>query len=272
MKMYSKKAVCTLLVWVCCINSIAGCSRKMTAEKMMTKVTENMAEVKSVSNSLNMEIELEDVLESTEITMDMNMDNTTKPMAGHAKGSAQVNMSGTEVGSDIEIYQVTEGKEFVTYSSMYGQWSRETSKNPKSNALNGSLFQKSGKAVKSFRIAEEPVQVEKKECYEMYGDITGKELLQFMGLDMVGAFGLIDIPDKDTIAELEIPVTIDIYKEKMLPARVMIDMTDVMNDLYDQNGKSTNVNNFMIKLEYTRFDQAQKIEVPEDIKAAAEAV
>jgi hypothetical protein len=243
----------------------------MTPERLMIKVTDNLAKVKTVSNSLNMDIELEDVLETTKITMDMDMENTTKPMAGHAKGTAQVNMRGAEVGSDIEIYQVTEGKEFVTYSSMYGQWSREISKNPKTNALNGSLFQESGKALKAFRIAEEPVQVGKKECYEMYGDVTGKELLQFMGLDMVGAFGLVDIPGKDTIAKLRVPITIDIYKEKLLPARIMIDMTDVMNDLYDQNDKSTNVNNFMIKLEYTGFNQAQKIEVPADIKKAAKA-
>ena len=91
-----------------------------------------------------------------------------------------------------------------------------------------------------------------------------------MGLDMMEAFGLVDIPGGDTIAELKIPVTIDVYKEKMLPARVMIDMTDVMNDLYDQYDKSTNVNNFMIKLGYTGFNEVQKIEVPQDVKQAAE--
>lgn len=243
----------------------------MTPESLMSKVTGNLAKVKSVSNSLNMDVELEDVLQTTEIAMDMKTENTTKPMAGHAKGSAHVNLSGTEVGSDIEIYQIKEGQEFVTYSSMYGKWSRETSNHSKNTALNKGLFQESGKTLKSFRIAKEPIQLEKKECYEMYGDITGKELLQFMGLDMVGAFGLVNLPGTDTIANMKIPITIDIYKEKLLPARIMIDMTDVMNDLYDQNGKTTNINNFMIKLEYTGFNQTQKIEVPADIKAAAKA-
>lgn len=270
MKKCIRKTICLLLAGICSVNMLTGCSSRLTPAKLMSAVTKNLAEVTSVSNSLSMDIELEDVLDSTKISMDMEMENTTKPMAGHAEGTAEVDMSGTKVGSDIEIYQVTEDKQFVTYSSMYGKWSRESSKNPKKSTFNGNLFQEAGNSVKSFRIAEEPVRVEEEECYEMYGDITGKELLQFMGLDMMEAFGLVDIPGGDTIAELKIPVTIDVYKEKMLPARVMIDMTDVMNDLYDQYDKSTNVNNFMIKLGYTEFNQVQKIEVPPDVKQAAE--
>lgn len=271
MKKCVKKIIYLLLVAICSVNMMTGCSSKLTPAKLMSTVTKNLGKVTSVSNSLSMDIELEDVLDSTKISMDMEMENTTKPMAGHAKGTAEVDMGGTKVGSDIEIYQVTEGKEFVTYSSMYGKWSRENSKNPKKNTFNGNLFQEAGNSVKSFRIAKEPVQVEEEECYQMYGDITGKELLQFMGLDMMKAFGLVDIPGEDTIAELKIPVTIDVYKEEMLPARVMIDMTDVMNDLYDQYNKSMNVNNFVIKLGYTGFNQIQKIEVPQDVKSAAEA-
>lgn len=271
MKKGVKKVVCLLLVGICSVSMLSGCGGKLTPGKLMSTVTENLAKVTSVSNSLSMDIELENVLDSTKISMDMELENTTKPMAGHAKGTAEVNMSGTKVGSDIEIYQVTEDNEFVTYSSMYEKWSRESSKNPKESTFNGNLFQEAGNSVRSFRVAEEPVRVEEEECYQMYGDITGKELLQFMGLDMVKAFGLVDIPGEGTIAELKIPVTIDIYKEKMLPARVMIDMTDVMNDLYDQYNKSTNVNNFIIKLGYTGFNQVQKIEVPQDVKKAAEA-
>ncbi|MGC4017850.1 MAG: hypothetical protein QM793_00460 [Muricomes sp.] len=271
MRKYIKNSGCLLLLCMYLITVLSGCTNELTPGKLMSKVTENLSKVKSVSNSLDMYIDMESVLESTKVSMDMEMENTTKPMAGHAKGTAQVDMSGTKLGSDIEIYQVTEDKEFVTYSSMYGEWSRETARNPKKSAFSGNLFQEAGNSVKSFRIAEEAVTVEEKECYEMYGDITGKELFQFMGPDVVGAFGLIEIPEGDTIEKLKIPVTIDVYKEKMLPARVMIDMTDVMNELYEQYGKSTNVNNFMIKLTYTEFNQTQEITVPEDVKKAAKA-
>ena len=251
-----------------CVGAVTGCSGKLTPKKMMSAVTENLAEVKSVSNSLEMDIELEDVLDLTKISMDMQMENTTKPTAGHAKGSAEVNFSGTQVGSDMEIYQVTEGDEFVTYSSMYGQWSREAAEGAQKSTFNGNLFQEAGDSIKSFHIAKETVLVENKECYEMYGDISGKELLKFMGLDMMGAFGLVELPEEDAISGLSIPITIDIYKEEMLPARIIVDMTDVMNDLYDKYEKTTNVNDFTIKLGYTGFDQVEKIEVPQEVLQA----
>ncbi len=271
MKKSVKKAVCILMLYIFTINLITGCNKKLTPEKLMSEVTENLAKVNSVSNSLNMDIELEDVLDSTKITMDMEMENTASPMAGHASGEAEVEMSGTKVGSDIEIYQVTEDNEFVTYSSMYGQWVKENSGKEEESTFNGNLLQKAGNSIRSFRIAKETVTVDEKECYEMYGDISGKELLQFMGTDMMGAFGLVEIPDENAIMKLQIPITIDIYIDEMLPARIMIDMTDVMNDLYDQNDKSTNVNNFMIKLGYTGFNKVDKIEVPQAVKSAVEA-
>ena len=67
---------------------------------------------------------------------------------------------------------------------------------------------------------------------------------------------------------LAVPVTIDVYQEELLPARVIVDMTDVMNDLYDEYGKSTNVNDFTIQLGYTGFDNVGEIQVPQEVKDA----
>lgn len=261
----AKKTGSMLLLVILCVVLTAGCSQKLTPKKVMSSVSKNLADAKSISNTLSMDIELEDVLDTMKISMDMTMENTAEPKAGHAKGTAEVDFSGNKVGSDIEIYQVNEGDEFVTYSSMYEKWSRETSDSSKKSTFNGNLFEEADKSIGSFRLAEQNVMIGEKECYEMYGDITGKELLQFMGLDMMGAFGLVEIPDEDAIANLAVPVTIDVYQEEMLPARVIVDMTDVMNNLYDEYGKSTNVNDFTIQLGYTGFDNVQEIQVPQDV-------
>ena len=268
MKNNLKRIVILFLAMTICFGTITGCSGRLTPKKLMKNITKNLKLIKSVSNSMNMNVELEDVFDTTRITMDMLMENTVDPQAGHASGAAHVKMNETEVGSDIEIYQVNEDGAFVTYSSMYGQWSRESAENSKKSTFNGNLFEEAGESIESFRLAEQNVTVEEQECYEMYGDISGKELLGFMGLEMMGAFGLVEIPDPDAIMKLQIPVIIDVYKEEMLPARVIVDMTDVMNELYDEYGKSTNVNDFTIKLGYTGFDQVEKIEVPTEVLQA----
>lgn len=263
-----KKAGSVILLLICCMLLSVGCSGKLTPKKLMSAVSENLADEKSVTNTLNMYIELEDVLDIMKISMDMQMENTVSPKAGHAKGTAEVDLSGTKVGSDIEIYQVNEGDEYVTYSSMYDKWSREISDSSQESTFNGNIFEEAGDSIKSFHIAEQTTKFHDKECYQMYGDIAGKELLQFMGLDMMGAFGLVEIPDKDAMAELTIPVTIEVYKEEMLPARIIVDMTDVMNNLYDKYDEPTNVNDFTIELGYKGFNEVEEIQVPQEVKDA----
>ena len=49
--------------------------------------------------------------------------------------------------------------------------------------------------------------------------------MDFLGEEMIQAYGLVDLPDQDALDTLEIPVTVDIYKKK-LPARIIVDMTD----------------------------------------------
>lgn len=93
-----------------------------------------MKEVNSASSSLEIEVELEDVLDHTRIRMDMDMENTVSPRAGHAKGRAEVKLNDNLVSSNMEIYQVEEGDKYVTYSSLYEQWSRTESENSSSSS------------------------------------------------------------------------------------------------------------------------------------------
>ena len=114
-----------------CTNTAAGCrqqeKQEVTPEVLMDAVDKNMKEVNSASSSLEIEVELEDVLDHTRIRMDMDMENTVSPRAGHAKGRAEVKLNDNLVSSNMEIYQVEEGDKYVTYSSLYEQWSRTES-------------------------------------------------------------------------------------------------------------------------------------------------
>ena len=105
-----------------CTNTAAGCrqqeKQEVTPEVLMDAVDKNMKEVNSASSSLEIEVELEDVLDHTRIRMDMDMENTVSPRAGHAKGRAEVKLNDNLVSSNMEIYQVEEGDKYVTYSSL----------------------------------------------------------------------------------------------------------------------------------------------------------
>ena len=142
-----------------CTNTAAGCrqqeKQEVTPEVLMDAVDKNMKEVNSASSSLEIEVELEDVLDHTRIRMDMDMENTVSPRAGHAKGRAEVKLNDNLVSSNMEIYQVEEGDKYVTYSSLYEQWSRTESENSSSSSGTETDFFQSARAeIEDFTLAK----------------------------------------------------------------------------------------------------------------------
>ena len=121
---------------------------------------------------------------------------------------------------------------------------------------------------KTSHLAEEPVTVEGRECYQMYGDVKGEDLMGLLGRDMISAFGLVDLPSEEAVKELDVPVIFDIYKEELLPARIIVDMSGVLGDLYDSYGETTKVNLYSIELVFTEYDQVEEITVPQEVKDA----
>ena len=237
---------------------LTGCGRETTPKKLMHTMTERLANVESFTNTFEMDLKMEDVVHY--------------PKAGHAKGQAEVVMRGTTLNSEMEIYQVEEGDVATTYSGMDGLWVKEQTDGAASGlSVDTDLFGEMTDSIEEFRLAEESVTVEEQECYELYGDVTGEDLIGLLGSQMIHGFGLVELPDENAIPNLEIPLTLDIYKEELLPARLIVDMTDVLNTLYDSYDERTDVNDFTIELVFKDYDRTGEIVVPQEVINAAEA-
>ena len=251
---------------------LTGCGREAAPKKLMHTMTERLANVESFTNTSEMDLKMEDVVHYTKVTMDMTMETTLDPKAGHAKGQAEVVMRGTTLNSEMEIYQVEEGDVATTYSGMDGLWVKEQTDGAASGlSVDTDLFGEMTDSIEEFRLAEEAVTVEEQECYELYGDVTGEDLIGLLGSQMIHGFGLVELPDENAIPNLEIPLTLDIYKEELLPARLIVDMTDVLNTLYDSYDERTDVNDFTIELVFKDYDRTGEIVVPQEVINAAEA-
>lgn len=253
---------------ILCMCILTACGGKLTPKKLIETVSDNMSDITSFANSVRLDIELEDVLYTTAVSMDIDMESTMDPKAGHAKGTAHLKMRGAELESVLEIYQLIESGRRVTYSSLDGNWSKEVLENTKGSSItfDNSLFAEMADSVADFRIAEGTVNVGGRECYQMYGDVTGENLKGLLGSEMLNAYGLVKLPDEDAISELTIPITFNVYKEELLPARIVVDMSSVMNSLYDKFDKTTNVNSYSIKLDFGKYGEIGSITVPEEVK------
>lgn len=270
MKKQRSKSMAFLLTVCLCICLLAGCS-KMTPKRIMDHVEKNLADVTSFANYVKMDIKMEELVHYTKVTMDMKMENTMAPKAGHAKGTAEVSMHGVNLDSQMEIYQVEENGIQTTYSGMDGMWLKEiTEESTGGIALDKNLFSEMGKSADEFQLADETVDLDGKSCYEMYGDVTGKELMGVLGSQMLHGFGLVELPDDTVVAKLKVPVIFDVYEEDLLPARMQVDMTDVLNELYDSLGESADVTHYVIQLSFTEYNTVKEIKVPDEIRNTAQ--
>lgn len=254
---------------------LCGCGKKLTPKKLMASVIKNIEAVQSFSNTVQLKISLEGVVSRTEVSMDMTMENTLEPKSAHAKGTASVEMRGQSLESVLEIYQVSEEDHYVTYSSIDGQWSREEDSgkgdadSPAEISVGRSIFQEMEHGMDDFRIAEKSVEVDGKKCWQMYGDVKGRDLMGLLGSQMVYAYGLVDIPDAQAVAEMDIPIIFEVYQDGVLPARLLIDMTDVMNSLYEESEGAEKVDLFVIKLGFSEYGQVEPVVVPDKVRQAA---
>ena len=82
-------------------------------------------------------------------------------------------------------------------------------------------------------------------------------------------FSPVELPDEDAIRELKIPVILKFIKMRCCRQGSLVDMSDVLNELYESYGETSKVNLYSIDLKFTDFDQVDAIEVPEEVKEAA---
>ena len=165
----------------------SGCAGKMNAKKIFRQSSENMQKVTSSANHVELAIQMSDILDLMEVNMEMDLENTTEPPAGHAKGTARVTIKDSEVSADLELYQVKEDGKQVTYSGTNGSWKKESVEGSNENHLgiDGNIFAQEGKALESFHLSEQETTVNGKACYQLYGDVTGTELMGLLGKEMV---------------------------------------------------------------------------------------
>ena len=166
---YRCKVAAILLLFVL-TGMLAGCSGRMTPKRLLADMEENMQNVTSSANHVEVAIQMEDVLDIRNVNMALDLENTTQPPAGYAKGTAKVKIKNAQVSADLEIYQVQEDGKAVTYSRTNDSWVKEMTGDGSESHLgvDGDIFRQEGKAMESFHLAKKTVRWKR-----MLSDVRG---------------------------------------------------------------------------------------------------
>lgn len=248
----------------------AGCGKKATPENLLKDLNENLKKVESVSANMKMTSAMGDDTDSVGMSMDVDMESVRKPAATHMDGELTIKYNGTDINTTIEAYALIEDDEVVTYTNMNEEWTKSTSDDVE-DALDINAFEKLSKTHESFKKKEDLVKVNDKECFELTGKIGGKYLEGIMDEDLMNSFGSSeDILDEEEMEKAKIPCTIDIYKDSILPAKIHIDLKDLVQKSYADGYQNLDVDDYFVEITYNEYDNIKEIKVPKEALEAAE--
>ncbi len=249
----------------------AGCGKKATPENLLEDMQKRMEDIKSVDGNMMMEMEMSAEGESVSIKMDMDIQALQEGPASHMKGNAEVKAAGSSMSTEIEIYQEEVDGEIVSYVKADDEWAKDSEQNPE-DLLDEEMFDSIEDMAESFELSKDKVEVGGKKCFELKGSISGESVGNIMESGMMDSMEGADLIDADALEDSDIPCTIAIYEDSILPAKISIDMKSMMKSMLDGMGlgeAGVEISKCYIEIEYREFNKIDKIEIPAEVKEAA---
>lgn len=266
MRKKSNKVMAAALAGAMTVALLSGCATRATPENLLRDMEKNAEKTESALLNFTMSVVMSDESEEAGFSMDMDMESTTEPEASHGKGTVSLDMSGMSFEVEAEMYSVEEDDQYVTYTMMEDQWTREVSDAKEITGEVDGIAESMAEYADQFTLAEELVTVNDQDCFELTGELDGDIFSEIMQTDMIDSLGDYGI-DGEMFSGRAFPCTIDIYKDSILPARIYFDMADTLAPLFE--GVDVNVTECYVDVTFMEYDSVGEITVPDEAVSQA---
>ena len=268
MKKRTKKLAAMGMAAVMAAALLSGCGKtKATPENLLRDMTEKAEKAESAVANLKFNISLSSGGAELAVNMDMDMEVTAEPEASYGKGEISVDIAGSGMSTEMEMYSVKEDDQYVTYTMMDGQWTKEISDEEEAlgdiEGMTGDIEDYADK----FELEKELAEINGEECFELTGELDGDTFSEMFLSDMLDSFSGYGFDEED-ISDTAFPCTIDIYKDSILPARFLFDLTDVFKPAMEDSGVTAT--DCYIEMTFMEYDSVDEIVVPDEALEAEE--
>lgn len=276
-----KKKITVIIMCLSISLTFAGCFKKPeTPQSLAQSVAANLEKVESLSINMAMDFEAEitdgtgmtDTAATMGMTMDLDIESTAEPEAAYLSGTMGMSVSGQRNEQEIESYLVEENGETVSYTVSGESCVRQVSDDDSSDAFfQRNMYDYIASGDAEAQLEREMASIDNRPAYVLRTKLEGDLLKDVMGLTVSGIFAQ---GEESGMDDIEADVTIYIYEDTKLPARVEIGGMGIgrfLEESVNGTGANMDVSRFDIMMEYTGYDNVDEIEVPADIKAAASA-
>lgn len=278
--MKKERKLLALLLVFCMVFALAACGNKdMSDADVMKQATENMNALKSMTAETSMEMVFSMGEDSMTMTSEMTQKVINDPISMEIVMNMVMGFGGETQKMESTVYAEADGDNLITYTQMEGDWYKMTQ--PGLEALEEYDTTKAMgtylEAIQNFKkTGTEDVAGVKADKYE--GVITEdyfQTVLEESGLDEQFGF---DGEDSATLKELfegigEMPITIWIDGEKLLPVKYYFDMTNMMSALMKNMGADEEglaIDKVILSMVLTGFDNVDAIDIPQEAREAEE--
>ena len=278
MRHHVKKAMACLL-GMTLVLSLCACGSPRTSAEVMKRAGENLAKVKSMTFDMTLEMSMSAGGETVDMLVGMEGETTTEPVVVHADMAIDLGALGA---MEMELYAEQNDDTVTTYISALGQWRKEEAPLDEENAVldaKGDMGSSLAYASGLEEIGVETVGGVEAARYD--GVITKEhlqEVLKNTGVldDLGDAMDLkksLEDAAENTAGLGDIPISIWIDKEAMLPVRYEMDMTEMMQKLMDQVSTAVSmeyptVSRVKVSMTIGGIDAVDAITIPDEAKNA----
>ena len=266
MRKKSNKVMAAALAGAMTVALLSGCATRATPENLLRDMEKNAEKTESALLNFTMSVVMSDESEEAGFSMDMDMESTTEPEASHGKGTVSLDMSGMSFEVEAEMYSVEEDDQYVTYTMMEDQWTREVSDAKEITGEVDGIAESMAEYADQFTLAEELVTVNDQDCFELTGELDGDIFSEIMQTDMIDSLGDYGI-DGEMFSGRAFPCTLDNCKDSILPARIYFDMADTLAPLFE--GVDVNVTECYVDVTFMEYDSVGEITVPDEAVSQA---
>lgn len=290
MRTLKKFGIYSLAICLCLLMALStvGCSTP-TPEELIKDVHNNISNVSSFEGNMKMDLDLNMGMGGTEIPfttkLDVNIKSNTTPPIIHMNGNMDMKLFGGTTKGTIESYITADNENIITYTKAAddSSWSKTISDGTTSSSSDV-LNMMSGITISDAKYTLEGE--------EKYNDADVYVLKATLSYDQVKSILSSSYLESSAISseltsenydysKFNPTVTMYVYKDSRLPAKVSIDMAKAFEDLMDSLSGSTpdeanesdsyiKANKFLVEMSFSNFNKTEKIEIPANVLKSAE--
>ena len=277
-----RKAAALLLVLALAIG-FGGCAQNMTPAQKIMQAQINLSKVKNMTATMEMEMDFSIVQQP--ITMSILYDMTIFSDPTRVKADMTVDGGALLGQQEATLYMEQQDGKAITYTLLADKWTRTEeaigAEGSKADTFDlQSAFKLYSQCAESFKETGEE-QIGGRDAIRLEGALTGEALEEAVTasgvLNSISEGGNIGKEDADALYQAisDLPITIWLDKEKLLPVRYEMDMTDIMTDIMENAMSGSpemaaymdfKANTCSVVVELGDFDSAPDFDIPTEAK------